>query len=32
MPTVRVWSRRILESEIARPLILVLAQRYGPAA
>ena len=25
MPTVRVWSRRILESEIARPLILIVA-------
>src|SRR6266496_4165245 len=25
MPTVRVWPRRILESEIARPLILIVA-------
>jgi len=25
MPTVRVWSRRVLESEIARPLILIVA-------
>src|SRR5881397_1373010 len=25
MPTVRVWSHRILESEIARPLILIVA-------
>src|SRR6266540_2742339 len=25
MPTVRVWSRRILESEFARPLFLIVA-------
>ena len=25
MPTVRIWSRRVLESEIARPLFLIVA-------